>query len=219
MNSKYVIALAASACFSLMVTACGKSSSNDNGAPQLQTNDNGTVSTFCMDNPQNQSCQQQLQNANDAGFTPYNGNQQPTYWGNNGNNNGQYNPNGGFAGAGGYCGCEWNYQPTYVNGVMACARRHTQSTNVIQFGVNFKNKNGKVKSNSYASLDYIEVTNTDVVNPTGTNCYSTVQMGCIPGQHNACAGVTDANGYPVYANCVPVQGQQYGQCVRQEIVQ
>lgn len=237
MNSKYAMALVA--CVGLIVTACGKSSSNNNGAPQLTTQDK--ANTTCMQQStqnltaaQQRTCQQQWEQVNQTDTTPY-GNNQSTFWtngnGNNVNNNGNWNQsnyngnnyhgNNGFAGAAGFCDCPWGKRPTYINGFLRCvsSTTHHNSVAVAQVTFDFYNDNGHVDTESSAHFSLTDVTETNEVttDPHGNQCYQRPEVGCIPGHANTCP-VVNHNGYQVQTSCVPVANQNYGQCVRQEII-
>lgn len=231
MNSKYMIALIA--CFNLMLTACGSSSSDNSPQPVLQQpGDNGGQfggdndpfnngnagnqnGNFCARNPQDARCQTAINNAQQAGYQPY---QQESY------GNG-YDNNGGYGSDNGYCGCPSGYQPTMVQldrhqpQTMMCrsqvARQQTSET--IYFRAQIR-ANGR--NTHSAGYEYVQTNDSDAqyVTPTGNNCYQAAATGCDPySSYNTCPAVTDEYGYsqPTYCQAVTgAYGQQYGECVR-----
>lgn len=203
MNSKILLAVCAS--FSIITTGCGSSGSEGTG-PQLNTHQDG-LNSDCLNYPQSQSCQKKGQQAEELGYNEYSG----------------AFPNQDFMGAGGFCGCDYGFTPTVVNGVVKCASQTTtiQQSAVVSFGVSFKSVKGKTKvDETYMAFDYIEASDTDTVitNPVGRGCTQHVQMGCNPMDAYSCDGVSNQYGDPVRANCVQVENRDYGQCVKQTIV-
>lgn len=224
MRNTLKITLAATA--TLFLVACGSSSSNTDGTPQVvntNTNANG-VNTYCVSGTSQTSehCQKQEADAENLGYQPYNSGS-----GNQGQYGGQQSGpfgSGGMDQSAGLCGCAHGQVPTLINGVMMCASQNTKINqgSVLTLGFEFRERNGRTRMDeSYITFDYIEATNTEttITNPIGNNCYNQVQVGCDFRDPYACSGVTDNYGRPVYASCVPVEGKNYGQCVKQTIVQ
>ncbi len=223
MKSKYTLAI--TACFTIFLIGCGSSSSTQQQQQQQQPQaiPGGATDSYCVNGNNQQTsshCQQQTQQAQQLGFQPYNTSNQGTQFG--GDQGGTFG-SGGFGNAGGLCGCSHGTVPMLVNGVMMCGSQTTQVSqgSVLTLGMSFEKRRGHTTvDESYISFDYIEASNTDITytNPTGNNCYNQVQVGCDYRDVYACRNITDDWGQVVPASCVPVEGTNYGQCIKQTIV-
>ncbi len=218
MKTKYYMALLAG--LFLLVSACGSSSSNDDGNTQLQTDDqpsfceqfpqaeaceefnDGALNSYCLNNPQDPVCDQIEDEGNDMGFDDYFGGNDDLYG------------DGAYNGAGGYCGCDNGQQPVIYQGQRMCERRTQSGYREREIVVGYQRRGDRERvSAEYRYADGDEYATS--YEPVGDNCYEAAGVRCNPNGYGNDCQVRDNYGQYVNARCVRVQGTNYGYCQEQ----
>ncbi len=203
MNTKYIVGIFA--CLSILVTACGSSSSNDDGNTQLQTEDQA-LDSFCLNFPTATACQTVQDEAGDMGFDDYFGGNDNLYG------------DSGYNGGAGMCGCQQGQRPiVYGNSnryVRGCEPEQYERYTRDETRYRYTRRHGR------ESLEYERVQEEQETYRGGSNgsdnCYEAAGRRCNLRDPYACqnGGSYGNGGYNggYRDQCVRVPGTGYGYC-------